>query len=105
MKRPSDCENLTDIRHGIDSIDQEIIKLLGERMEYVLSAARFKPNQASIPAPDRVAAMLLERRQWAEQHQLPADYIESLYHGVIQWFISQQTQHWRAKHGLPVDED
>ncbi|MBE0455954.1 isochorismate lyase [Pseudoalteromonas sp. AOP31-A2-14] len=100
MKSPSECESLKDIRDGIDSIDHEIIKLLGERMEYVLSAARFKPNQASIPAPDRVAEMLLERRQWALQHKLPADYIESLYHEIIQWYIAQQTQYWRTKHSI-----
>ncbi len=100
IKLPADCENLEEIRQGIDSIDQEIIRLLRKRMDYVLSAARFKPNEASIAAPDRVAAMLVERRHWADQQQLSADYIESLFSEIIQWFISQQTQHWRAKHGL-----
>ena len=100
IKLPADCENLEEIRQGIDSIDQEIIRLLRKRMDYVLSAARFKPNEASIAAPDRVAAMLVERRHWADQQQLSADYIESLFSEIIQWFISQQTQHWRVKHGL-----
>lgn len=105
IKPPSQCQNLGEIRQGIDSIDHEIIKLLRKRMNYVLSAARFKPSEASIAAPDRVAAMLVERRQWADQQQLPADYIESLFGGIIQWFISQQTLHWRASHGLSAEKN
>ena len=104
-KLPMECENLHEIRRGIDSIDREIIKLLQRRMGYVLSAARFKPDENSIPAPDRVAAMLIDRRHWAEEEQLSADYIESLFTGIIQWFINQQKLHWRTNHGLPVEEN
>jgi isochorismate pyruvate lyase len=103
-KSPAECENLQEIRHGIDCIDQQIIMLLRKRMNYVLSASRFKLNEASIPAPDRVAGMLVKRRLWAEQQQLPCDYIESLFSEIIQWFISQQTRYWRAKHGLSPDK-
>ncbi|WP_444935834.1 isochorismate lyase [Microbulbifer sp. JMSA004] len=105
MKLPMECENLNEIREGIDSIDREIIRLLQQRMGYVLSAAQFKPDESSIPAPDRVASMLIDRRRWAEEDQLSADYIEQLFSGIIQWFINQQKLHWRAEHGLPVEDD
>ncbi|WP_444931046.1 isochorismate lyase [Microbulbifer sp. SSSA002] len=104
-KLPVECENLGEIRQGIDSIDREIIRLLQQRMDYVLSAAQFKPDETSIPAPDRVVAMLVDRRRWAEEEQLPADYIESLFTDIIQWFIKQQVLHWRTERGLPIEGD
>ncbi|WP_444886230.1 isochorismate lyase [Microbulbifer sp. JMSA008] len=103
-KLPMECKNLDEIRQGIDSIDREIIRLLQQRMGYVLSAAQFKPDEASIPAPDRVAAMLIDRRGWAEEEQLSADYIELLFSGVIQWFIKQQKLHWRTERALHAEE-
>ena len=58
MKTPEHCTGLSDIRQAIDSLDQQIIDALGLRMQYVKAASAFKPDQASIAAPDRVAAML-----------------------------------------------
>ena len=99
-KAPDLCQGLGDIREGIDDIDFQIIGLLKCRMAYVKAAARFKPTEASIPAPDRVASMLAERRTWAEQAGLPADGIASLFASLIQWFIDQQTRHWRAQRAM-----
>ncbi|WP_201317084.1 chorismate mutase, partial [Burkholderia sp. E168m15] len=64
MKTPDACTGLPDIREAIDRLDADIIDALGRRMQYVLAASRFKPNEASIAAPERVAAMLPDRRRW-----------------------------------------
>lgn len=94
---PADCQNLGDIRQAIDTIDRTFIDLLGLRMGYVLEAARFKPDVASIPAPERVAAMLPERRRWAEENGLNPDFVVPLFSQIIQWFIQQQIHHWEQK--------
>jgi len=96
-KKPNDCESLQDIRQGIDHIDQQIIELLAQRMDYVLNAAKFKPDLASIPAPDRVEKMLVQRKQWAEKVSLDPKFIVPLYNQIIQWFIQQQTEFWQTK--------
>lgn len=99
MMDAADCKNLSDIRKGIDHLDRSIIEALGERMQYVKAAARFKPTEASIAAPDRVAAMLPDRRRWAEDAGLDGKFIECLYAQIIQWYIAEQTEHWRRQHG------
>lgn len=99
MIDPADCESLSDIREGIDHLDRCIIKAMGERMRYVKAAARFKPTEASIAAPERVAAMLPNRRGWAEDVGLDGKFIECLYAQIIQWYISEQTEHWRCRQG------
>ena len=67
MKTPEQCGSLDDVRLGIDSLDREIIAALGRRLAYAKAADRFKPDEASIAAPQRVAAMLPERRACASQ--------------------------------------
>ncbi|TQN60678.1 isochorismate lyase [Agrobacterium tumefaciens] len=94
---PTDCQNLGDIRQAIDTIDRTLVDLLGLRMGYVLEAARFKPDVASIPAPERVAAMLPERCRWAEENKLDPNFVVPLFSQIIQWFIQQQIRHWEQK--------
>lgn len=65
LKTPEACESLTDIRAGIDFFDRQILESLQQRLGYVKAAVRFKANEQAIPAPERVAAMLQDRREWA----------------------------------------
>ncbi|BBG29568.1 isochorismate lyase [Zymobacter palmae] len=98
MQTPITCRSLTDIRQAIDRIDHDIILKLAERMHYVLAASYFKPDAASIPAPERVRAMLPKRMQWAEEHQLDGTFVHDLFTQLIQWYITQQTLYWHQQH-------
>lgn len=100
MKTPEQCSGLDDVRCGIDAMDQQIIQALGRRLAYVKAAAQFKPNEDSIAAPERVAAMLPQRRQWAEQASLDPMFVVPLFAQIIHWNIAQQVRHWRRQHGL-----
>ncbi|WP_323990505.1 isochorismate lyase [Pseudomonas canadensis] len=97
MKTPEHCTGLSDIREAIDSLDQQIIETLGLRMQYVKAASVFKPDQASIAAPERVAAMLPQRRQWAQEAGLDGEFIEGLFNQIIHWYIAEQTAFWLQK--------
>lgn len=99
MKLPSQCQNLQDIREAIDTIDKEIITLLGNRMDYVLAASLFKPTEQSIAAPDRVVTMLADRKQWAKEASLDSGFIVPLYAQIIQWYITKQTEYWLRNNG------
>jgi isochorismate pyruvate lyase len=97
MKTPEQCGDLSDIRQAIDTLDQRIIESLGQRLAYVHAASRFKPDEAAIPAPDRVAAMLPVRRQWGEAAGLDGQFVVPLYAQIIQWFIGEQIRYWRSQ--------
>lgn len=100
MKTPEQCSALDDIRWAIDTLDQQIIQALGQRLAYVKAAAQFKPTQDSIAAPERVAAMLPQRQQWAEQAGLDPMFVVPLFAQIIHWNIAQQVRHWRVQRGL-----
>lgn len=102
IKKPEACKNLNDIRIGIDSLDKEIVHILSKRMGYVKAAAQFKPNEQSIPAPERVAVMLEDRKKWAEEAGMSTEYVENLFSNIIDWHINQQIKYWRTERGLSV---
>lgn len=97
IKSPIDCENLSDIRAEIDRLDRQVIALLGERFAYVKAAAKFKTSETSVKAPDRLQAMLQQRRVWAEAEGLNADTIENLYRDLVAHFIAEEMKHWQSK--------
>lgn len=102
MKAPFACSNLQEIRAEIDEIDHRIIAALGERFGYVKAAARFKPDAASVSAPERVAAMMQQRRLWAEEEGLSPDVIEGLFRELVAYFTDQEVHHFRqTKQALP----
>lgn len=94
MKQPDHCQDLAEVRAAIDQIDQTIIKALGERFNYVKKAAEFKPTPASVRAPERMAAMLAQRRAWAIDAGLDPDVIEAMYRDLIDYFVGEEQKHW-----------
>jgi isochorismate pyruvate lyase len=96
MKGPEECINMQDIRAGIDDLDKTIIQLIGRRYKYVQAAAKFKSSETSVKAPERVAAMLLQRRAWAEEEGLDPDVIAKIYSDLVTYFIAQELKHWKA---------
>jgi isochorismate pyruvate lyase len=97
MASPDDCKSLQEVRHEIDRIDEEIIQRIGQRARYVKAAARFKTSEAHVAAPERQAAMLAVRRQWAEREGLDPGVIEDIYRRLVAYFIERELGHWRER--------
>jgi len=95
-KLPDECSSLTEVRAEIDRIDHAIIGLIGERRDYVLAAARYKLSSEAVAAPERFAAMLKARREWAEAAGVNADVIENLYRDLVEHFIAEERAHWES---------
>ncbi|MBW4647223.1 MAG: isochorismate lyase [Kastovskya adunca ATA6-11-RM4] len=96
MKLPEECANMQDIRAEIDQLDRQIIAALGKRFAYVKAAAKFKISQTSVKAPERVKAMLQQRRLWAEAEGLNPDVIEQMYQNLVNYFLEEELQRWRS---------
>ena len=90
-KKPSECQNITDVRNEIDNIDNAIISLLSERFDYVKEVVKYKERtSSSAEASDRKKAVIEKRRQWAEERGLNPDIIEDIYTRLIQYFVSEE---------------
>jgi isochorismate pyruvate lyase len=93
---PEAAATLEDVRADIDRIDREIVRLLGERSRCVRQAARFKTDESSVRAPDRVRRMAADRRAWAADEALSPDFVEALFRAVTDHFIEHELSHWRG---------
>jgi isochorismate pyruvate lyase len=95
---PGQCANLDEIRAGMDAIDREIVSLIARRVAYVRKAAEFKTSSANVAAPERVAAVLKTRREWAEAAGLSGDVIEGLYRDLVTYCVSEEHKQWESSH-------
>jgi isochorismate pyruvate lyase len=96
---PADCASLDEIREGMDAIDRQIVSLMAERVSYVREAAKFKTSSTGVAAPERVAAVLKTRRDWAESAGLDGDLIETLYRQLVNYCISEEHKRWHEING------
>ena len=92
------CSNLSEVRANIDRIDDEIIKLIAERSEYVAQASAFKKNENGVKAPARVEQVISKVRAKAGDYGADADMVEALYREMISRFIDMEMDEFhRAK--------
>lgn len=82
--KPQDCKNLGEIREAIDVIDQEIVQLFAQRLEYVKEIVKFKSkDEEAIIARERREQVLKQRKAWAEEKGLDAEMMEGVFRLLI----------------------
>ncbi len=96
MKMPDECTSLQEIRAEIDNIDRQVIANFAKRFGYVKAASKFKTDATSVKAKERFAAMLEQRRIWAQEDGLNPDVIENLYQDLVTYFIAEELNHWQS---------
>jgi isochorismate pyruvate lyase len=84
-------KSIEEVRSEIDRIDKEIIKLLGERFQFVKEVAKFKmPDKVSIRAKERYENVIEERGKWAVENGLDPTTIKLVYRQLLDYFIEEQ---------------
>jgi isochorismate pyruvate lyase len=91
---PEDCQSLDEVRAGMDALDREIIALIAKRVGYVRAAARFKPSADAVVDHVRMQAVISTRKAWAEEAGLDGATIESLYHDLVAYCVSEERKYW-----------
>lgn len=90
-KLPHECTNIAEVRHEIDNIDQEIIRLLSTRFNYVREVVKYKDGSAKgIEAKGRWEEVINTRRQWAQEVGLDPDAIGDIYNRLVEYFIEEE---------------
>jgi isochorismate pyruvate lyase len=101
--------DLAGIRHEIDRIDEEIVRLLAERAMYVKDAARFKRDAFQVSAPARQAQVFAHVRALAERHNpdfnggfdgLP-DLVEATYRALVAGSIACEQNYFGQTEPIP----
>ena len=91
------CASLEEVRSNVDRIDNEIIKLIAERSDYVKQASAFKKSEDGVKAPNRVEAVINKVRSKAEEYGANPDMVEKLYREMISSFINMEMDEFKRK--------
>lgn len=90
--RPADCATMAEVRHGVDSLDREIVALLAERFRYMDAAARIKPNREAVRDEVRKAEVLRNVKSQARLAADPIERITALYDQLVELSIAYELE-------------
>jgi isochorismate pyruvate lyase len=79
--------DLRGIRRAIDSLDERIVALIGERQRWVERAGQLKKDQSAVRAPARVEAVIERVRALAVPAGVSPDVVERTYRAMIAAFV------------------
>lgn len=94
VKLPEDCENMSEVRAGVDRTDQQIMDLLDKRFGYMRAAARIKAERGAVRDEARKAAVIAAVRERAERGGLPAAELEQIWEQLVEASIAYELVEW-----------
>ena len=88
--KPEDCNAMSEVRHGIDRLDEQIVALIAERFRYMDAAARIKPDREAVRDEGRKAQVLANVARLAGEHDVPEDAAAALYERLVEGSIAYE---------------
>ena len=94
------CTTLEEARLEIDKVDEEIVKLIATRNDYIKQIAHFKTSIDEVKAEDRIADVISRVRQQAIELDLSPNLINDLYVRMIDGMVESEIAEFRNAKGL-----
>ncbi|HZC19900.1 MAG TPA: CoA transferase [Rubrobacteraceae bacterium] len=91
--------SLDEVLKTIDRVDQEIVRLLAKRGEYVRKAASFKKTREDIEAGERVEEVIRKVKALADGHGTDPGVVEEVYRVMISRFINLEMDEHASSRG------
>ena len=87
---PQACRTMAEVRHGVDRLDEDILRLIGERFRYMDAAARIKPVREAVRDEGRKAQVLANVARLAAEQSVPEETAAELYERLIEASIAYE---------------
>ena len=84
------CTTLDEAREKIDKVDEEIVKLIAQRNDYIKQIAHFKTSVDEIKAEDRIEDVISRVRAQAISLGLSPNLINELYVTMIDAMVESE---------------
>ena len=94
------CNTLEEARLEIDNVDEEIVKLIAIRNDYIKQIAHFKTSIDEVKAEERIANVITQVRQQAIELNLSPNLINDLYVRMIDGMVESEIAEFRNAKGL-----
>jgi isochorismate pyruvate lyase len=89
---PEDCTTMSQVREGVDEVDQAIVDLLALRFGYMEAAARIKPSRDQVRDEDRKADVLAKVDGAADEAGLDRELLARIYEELIEASIAYELE-------------
>jgi isochorismate pyruvate lyase len=84
------CNTLEEARDEIDKVDEEIVKLIAKRNDYIKQIAHFKTSIDEVKAEDRISEVISRVRSQAISLDLSPNLINDLYVRMIDGMVESE---------------
>jgi isochorismate pyruvate lyase len=85
-----ECNSIDEVRTNINNIDEQIVKLIALRGEFVNQAAKFKKDSDAVKAPKRVEEVISKVKKLAQLNGANEEVVENVYRTMIDSFINAE---------------
>jgi isochorismate pyruvate lyase len=82
-----ECNSIDEVRSNINNIDEQIVKLIALRGQFVKQAAKFKKDSDAVKAPKRVEEVINKVKDLAKSSGVNEEVVENVYKTMIDSFI------------------
>jgi len=93
-KSPDDCEDMIDVRAGVDALDRELIELLATRFGYMRAAARIKADRNAVRDEERKRVVIDAATAEALARGVPADFVADVWETLVEASIAYELAQW-----------
>jgi len=93
-KPPEKCQDMREVRAGVDETDREIAGLLARRFAYMRAAARIKTERGAVRDEDRKAQVIAQVARLAREHELPEEDIVQIWDALVECSIRYEMAEW-----------
>lgn len=99
---PEACVSMTDVRQGVDALDQALVTLLAERQRYMDAAARIKTDRGAVRDEARIEAVVDKVKAAARDAGLSEAIAEPVWRTLIEASIAHELEAWDRRRA-PAD--
>jgi isochorismate pyruvate lyase len=91
------CQNMVDVRAGVDAIDRSLVKLLSCRFAYMDAAARIKLDRNAVRDEGRKAEVIDKVVASAAEYGLHEEMVTKIWEVLVEASICYELEQWDQK--------
>jgi isochorismate pyruvate lyase len=94
---PTKCNDMMQVRTGVDSIDAQLVELLTVRFAYMDAAARIKTERSAVRDEVRKQQVLANVKDAARSAGISTELAGDLWELLVEASIAYELEKWDAK--------
>jgi isochorismate pyruvate lyase len=91
---PETCQNMAEVRVGVDALDRALVALIAERQRYMDAAARIKTDRAVVHDAARIEDVVAKVKASARAAGLSEAIAEPVWRTMIDRCIAHEFEVW-----------